>query len=138
MPDNVGYTPGVGATIAADEVPAGSGVLYQRMKLAVGVDGAGTDVSEQNPIPVVDETIPLLRRIVRLLEPSATQDAQQRQRVTVDAFTAGTALPTVTAVGTVTTVTTVANQTTLAGMDREMYINIARNTYANAIRAKLT
>lgn len=108
------------------------------MKLGVGVGGYATDVSAQNPLPVVDETIPLLRRIVRLLEPSATQDPQQRQRITLDAITAGTALPTVTAVTTVSTVTTVANQTTLAGMDREMYVNIARNTYANAIRAKLT
>jgi hypothetical protein len=47
--DNVGYTPGSGATIAADDV---SGVLYQRVKIGVGVDGVATDVSATNPMPV--------------------------------------------------------------------------------------
>lgn len=144
MPDNVGYTPGAGATVAADEI---DGVLHQRMKLSIGVDGFAVDASALNPVPIVDDSIPLLLRIVKLLEPLATQDQQQRQRVTLDAIPAGVTLPavttvtgvtTVSTVTTVTTVATVASQTSLAGMDREMYINIARNTYANAIRSKLT
>jgi len=49
MADNVGYTPGSGASIAADDV---GGVLYQRVKLAAGVDGTATDVSDANPMPV--------------------------------------------------------------------------------------
>ena len=49
MPDNVGYTPGSGTTIAADDV---GGVPYQRVKLAVGADGAATDVSAANQMPV--------------------------------------------------------------------------------------
>lgn len=40
MADNVGYTPGSGATIAADDI---AGVLYQRMKLSLGADGSATD-----------------------------------------------------------------------------------------------
>lgn len=48
--DNVGYTPGEGATIAADEV---GGVLFQRVKQAFGADGEATDVSGENPLPVV-------------------------------------------------------------------------------------
>lgn len=40
MADNVGYTPGTGATIAADDI---GGVLYQRMKLSLGTDGTATD-----------------------------------------------------------------------------------------------
>jgi hypothetical protein len=50
-------------------------------------------------------------------------------------------LPTVTTVSgvtTVTTVTTLANATAIAGMDREQYINTAKNTYANSIRTRLT
>lgn len=35
MADNVGYTPGTGATVAADEI---DGVLYQRVKLTSGED----------------------------------------------------------------------------------------------------
>ncbi len=49
MADNVGYTPGTGATIAADEI---SGVLHQRVKIGIGTDGSATDVSSSNPMPV--------------------------------------------------------------------------------------
>jgi hypothetical protein len=50
MSDNVGYTPGSGATIAADNV---GGALHQRVKLIHGVDGTNAgDVAETNPLPV--------------------------------------------------------------------------------------
>lgn len=49
MADNIGYTPGSGATIAADEI---GGVLYQRMKIGIGADGAATDLSTANPMPI--------------------------------------------------------------------------------------
>jgi len=49
VPDNVGYTPGSGATIAADEI---STVLFQRIKLVHGADGVNDgDVSAANPLP---------------------------------------------------------------------------------------
>lgn len=49
MADNVGYTPGSGATVAADDV---GGVLHQRVKLTLGADGVSNgDVSASNPIP---------------------------------------------------------------------------------------
>lgn len=51
MPDNIGYTPGVGATVAADEI---GGVIFQRLKLVIGGDGVnGGDVAVGNPLPVV-------------------------------------------------------------------------------------
>jgi hypothetical protein len=49
MPDNVGYTPGVGATIAADDI---GGILFQRVKPVWGVDGVAQDVNETTPLPV--------------------------------------------------------------------------------------
>lgn len=50
MPDNVGYTPGVGATVSADEI---LGILFQRIKLTLGADGVNDgDVSSSNPLPV--------------------------------------------------------------------------------------
>jgi len=49
MADNVGYTPGTGATVAADEI---EGVLHQRVKLGIGDDGVAVDVSATNPMPV--------------------------------------------------------------------------------------
>jgi len=42
--DNVGYTPGTGATVAADDI---GGVLHQRVKIGVGADGSATDVARQ-------------------------------------------------------------------------------------------
>lgn len=57
MADNVGYTPGTGATVAADDI---GGVLHQRVKIGVGVDGSAVDVSSSNPMPVsVDTATPL-------------------------------------------------------------------------------
>jgi len=48
--DNVGYTPGTGAIVAADDI---GGVLHQRVKLALGVDGTNDgDLSATNPMPV--------------------------------------------------------------------------------------
>jgi len=49
MADNVAITPGTGATIAADDV---GGVLFQRIKLAWGVDGVATDASASAPLPI--------------------------------------------------------------------------------------
>jgi len=50
MADNVGYTPGTGATISADEI---LGILFQRIKLTLGADGVNDgDVSTSNPMPV--------------------------------------------------------------------------------------
>jgi len=51
MADNIGYTPGVGATVAADDI---GGVIYQRLKLVLGGDGVNAgDVAVGNPMPVV-------------------------------------------------------------------------------------
>ena len=138
MADNVGYTPGVGATVAADEIDA---VLYQRVKPAFGVNGQATDVSVVNPLPVFDDRvenlISLLERLVKISESNQVVDSAQRQRITLDAITAGITLPAVATVTAVTTVSTVSNITQNAGMDREQYINIAKQTYASSIRNRL-
>lgn len=70
MADNVGYTPGEGAQIAADEI---AGVLHQRAKVQFGEDGSATDVSEANPLPVsvggvsTEETLSALKESVDAL-----------------------------------------------------------------------
>jgi hypothetical protein len=46
--DYVGYTPGTGANIAADDI---GGILHQRVKISEGADGSATDVSAANPMP---------------------------------------------------------------------------------------
>lgn len=145
MADNLGYTPGSGATVATDDI---DGKHHQRVKLVLGSDGVSEgDVSAANPMPVAapraEDLMVMLSRIVKLLESNAVVDAAQRQRVTVDSITGALTLATVTTVGTVSTITAgtltaVNNVVANAGMDREQYINVARNAYANSIRSQLT
>jgi hypothetical protein len=139
MADNVGYTPGTGAIVAADEI---GGVLHQRIKVGIGTDGEAVDVSSSNPMPSVvqrtDDLLVMLQRLVKVCETLQVVDSAQRQRITIDAFTSGVTLPNVSTVSTVSTVSAQTNQTAMAGMDREMYINIAKQTYALAIRSNLT
>jgi hypothetical protein len=151
MPDNIGYTPGSGAKVATREVSySGETALVQVVGLATvsGPDDATTvqDVSLLNPMPTVanqsDDLLRMLSRLVKILECNAVVDQQQRQRVTIDAITGSLTLATVSAVTTVSTVNnisagTLTNVIANAGMDREQYINIAKNTYANSIRSNL-
>lgn len=106
MPDNVGYTPGSGATIAADDV---GGALLQRVKIVHGVDGVNDgDVASTNPMPVQEASgaMSLLRRILeRLMSPVGFDMSLDRSRVTA-----------VVESGTVTTVTTVSTVTTVTGL----------------------
>jgi hypothetical protein len=75
--------------------------------------------------PSTDDSVVLLRRLIQLLTPIATQDAQQRQRIAVET------MPTITA--------NVQNIATLASVDaRFPIIDQARNTFANGIRQNLT
>jgi hypothetical protein len=60
--DNVGYTPGVGATVAADDI---GGVLFQRLKLALGGDGVNQgDAQGGTADPVGNELAMLVRSVV--------------------------------------------------------------------------
>lgn len=158
MTDNVGYTPGTGETIATDEI---AGAHHQRVKITLGNDGVdnGT-LSATNPLPVTaynaipvqtvngyslktladrtDNLLVMLSRVVKLLESSAVVDQQQRQRIAIDAIAASLTLAAVTTVTTVSTVSSVTNVASNAGMDREQYINIAKQTYNQSIRNRLT
>lgn len=115
MADNVGYTPGTGALVAADEI---GGVLHQRVKLGIGDDGTAVDVSAANPMPVtltqgeVVEALEAMRMAIQSLTRSVGQsmpDVAGRLRVVVDSITGALTLATVTTVGTVT------NQTQVGG-----------------------
>jgi hypothetical protein len=138
MVDNIGYTPGTGANIAADEI---AGVFHQRLKLSIGEDGTAVDLSKSNPMPMeaqrVEDLLVMIGRLLKILESNGVVDIAQRQRITLDAITAGLTLAVVSTVGTVNNVANVSAQTSMAGMDREMYINIARQAYASSIRSQL-
>jgi hypothetical protein len=76
--------------------------------------------------PATDETVLLLRRMVKLMEPLAVQDAQQRQKVFVESIVT-------------VTVGNVSNISALGGVDpRFQFIDQARNAFANGIRQNLT
>jgi hypothetical protein len=137
MADNVGYTPGTGALVAADDI---AGVLHQRIKLGIGGDGVAVDVSEANPLPVIDalsaeaqqNMILLLTRMLNYLNaPMGYDKSVQRQRGTM-----------VVESGTVTTVTTVAAVTSLNNIDtynaRMTVLDTNRTAWAQCVRARIT
>jgi hypothetical protein len=129
MPDNVGYTPGSGAIIAADDI---GGALHQRVKVVVGADGVNDgDVSLANPMPVqgVGELVEQLAAIRFLLQSlsrtvgQAMPDAFGRLLVNVaTGSVAVSALPTLAAVTTVTTVNTVTTVTTVGTVTNQTNI----------------
>jgi hypothetical protein len=87
------------------------------------VDSTGSTIS-----PVGDDSILYLRRMVKLMESNATVDAGNRQRVSIDAVGTGVSLA----------VTSTITLATIAGQNQQMYQDVARNAYANGIRANLT
>ena len=106
-----------------------------------------TNASDTLINPGTDESLILIRRIAKLLEPSSIQDSGGRQRVTVDTLPAITiaasqTLGTVTTVGAVTAITnalpTGANLIGYIGMIGDTRLDLTRNTYSNSIRRNLT
>jgi len=111
------------------------------VSLPVGGATSALQTVGNSSLSNIENAMPFLNRIAKNTESLNTVDSANRLRATIDSIAAGVTLPTVTAVTTVSTVTTVgtvSDQTKLAGMDREMFINISRQTYAACIRAKLT
>jgi hypothetical protein len=113
MADNIGITPGSGATAASREVSySGETAQMQVVALATvaGDDDAKTvaDVSEAAPLPTQDSSLWwMLNRIYQMLvSPRGYDRSQQRQRSTA-IIESGT----VTTVSTVTTVTTCSTVT---------------------------
>lgn len=143
MTDNVGYTPGAGATIAADDV---DGVLYQRIKLSLGDDGVAQDVSDAQPLPVniiSDDSMTTSLMLQYLDSPRGYDKSLQRQRGTaiIESGTL-TTVSTVTTVTTVTTVSTVASVTNLAsigGIQGQIQVNGQNLAAWNAcVRSRIT
>jgi hypothetical protein len=131
--DNIGYTPGSGAVVAADDV---GGVLYQRVKPAFGTDNTAVDVSATNPLPVVDTQLAdvelLLTRMLNALNaPQGYDKSLQRQRGTI-VVESGT-------VTTVTTVTTLVNMATIDSLQGRIQVYGANlSAWADTVRARIT
>lgn len=128
MADNVGYTPGAGATVAADEV---DGALHQRVKISIGDDGSAADLGPSNPMPIVamapievvapdggaipvsDESLAfLLARMLNVLNaPQGYDKSLQRQRSTA-----------IVESGIITTLTTLSNLAAIDGYTGKIQI----------------
>jgi hypothetical protein len=136
MADNVGYTPGSGAVVAADDV---GGVLYQRIKPAFGTDNTAVDVSATNPLPVVDTQLAdvelLLTRMLNALNaPQGYDKSLQRQRGT-NVIESGT----ITTVSTVSTVTTLSNMTNIDNLQGRIQVYGANlGAWSTTVRALIT
>ncbi|MEI6054196.1 MAG: hypothetical protein WCQ49_02380 [Candidatus Saccharibacteria bacterium] len=120
-----------------------------------------TKITDSNDIvinPATEESILLLRRMVKLLESNAVVDIANRQKITIDSMTTG-ALPSIgvstpgldSGANTPTTNRPTANAPVSAPNavywqpvwigpvdQRFQVIDAARNTYANSIRNNLT
>jgi hypothetical protein len=124
MADNIGYTPGTGATIAADEI---AGVLHQRIKIGIGADGTATDVSQANPMPVmaVGDLLEALQSMSFALESlTRTIGLAQVNAVNGNLYVDGSRVtqPISGSISTVTTVTTVTNMSQLGGQNANSLI----------------
>ena len=136
MADNVEYTPGTGATIAADDV---GGVLVQRVKITHGADGVADDATENSPLPVHDhEGDEILRRIATIVgSPPGFDRALNRQRNTA-IIESGT-VTTVTTVSTVTSVTNMNNLGFLGAQPAQALVVHQTNTaWALLVRARIS
>jgi hypothetical protein len=147
MADNVAYTPGSGATIAADDI---GGVLHQRVKISVGADGAAADLSTTTPMPTQEqgelvEAIEALRMAVASLTKTigfSLPNTLGQQIVEVRQATAGslnvTATGTLTGVTTVSTVSTVTNQTQVGGFAAVDYMPALYHLQADNLRRNIS
>ena len=99
------------------------------------------DTTSTQVNPATDDSIILLRRMVKLMESQAAVDSSNRQRITLDSLGTGTAITnTVPVSGTVTATVTNATITsvgTLAGQNDQMFQDFARSAYATGIRQNL-
>jgi hypothetical protein len=167
MSESVGYTPGVGAEIAVDEI---AGIKHQRVKMQFGADGVATDVSAANPMPVtapggiavtgaltdaelrasaVPVSGPLTDaqlRAVELIVSDSRAAALLFQLVQLLMSPAGfdrslnRARGTVLVEsGTISTVSTLSEQTNIGGRPAQMLINQTNlSAWADCVRARIT
>jgi hypothetical protein len=147
MADNVAYTPGAGATIAADDI---GGVLYQRVKVTHGVDGVAHETSDSNPYPIkaVGElieaieamrfAIATLTRTIGMALPNASGfPIMEARSPTAGNFNVTLGSTTISS-GTVTTVSTVTNQSQLGGFATNDQIPALMHMQADNLRRNIS
>jgi hypothetical protein len=139
MADNVAYTPGSGATIAADDI---GGVLYQRVKVTHGVDGVAHETSDSNPYPIkamgeLIEAIEAMRMAIQSLNRTLglAQVNPLTGRMLVDG--AGVTQPVSGSLTTVSTVSTVTNLAQVGGQSANSQIPSFERMTADNLRRNI-
>ena len=139
MPDNVAYTPGAGAIIAADEI---AGVLYQRVKPVTGVDGVASDVSQQNPMPIAAygellEAIEAMRMAIHSL--TRTIGLAQVNPLNGNMYVDGSRVtqPISGNISTVTQVSLVANTQQVGGQNANSFVPSFERMTADNLRRNI-
>ena len=148
MADNVGYTPGSGATVAADDI---GGVLYQRVKITHGADGTATDASQSNPLPIsaqgelLDQlsalryAIQSLTRSIGQALPNATgQPIMEARQPTATNLNATVSMAAGQTLATVTTVSTLTNQAQIGGLATNDYMPALLHLQADNLRRNIS
>lgn len=152
MPDNLGYTPGSGATVATEE--AAGGIHHQKVLIEHGgADGSTPTVptySDGLPVSIYGEAIEALesmRMAIQALTRTMGQmqpDTAARMRIALDSISAGltlatiTTVSTVTTVATVTTVSTLTNQTQIGGLAATEQIPSLMRLGADSMRRNIS
>lgn len=104
------------------------------------------DITSTQVNPATDDSIVLLRRMVKIMESQASADAGNRQRITIDSLGPNTAVTTsvpVSGTMTVSSATLAASSATvgsvlLDGQGHQMFQDLAKTAYATGIRNQLT
>ena len=132
MADNIDISPGVGATIATDQVPGGR--HYQRMKLTDGVEGSENHASVRadgtQEVCLSDVNATLYAILEAITRPIAQDPGSGRTRVLLDAITGSLTLSTITTVSTLTSMTQLqggnAWDVLCKPLDRNLWYNSVR------------
>jgi hypothetical protein len=148
LDSTLGYT-SVLTTIITLDADTSAMLSTDPLQIVYDTDDAITNGELITFVKRTDALLEMLQRLIKVNESLQVVDSAQRQRIAIDTIAAGVTLPTVTTVTGVTTVSTVntvsavtavssiTNVAANAGMDREQYINIAKQTYASSIRPNL-
>jgi hypothetical protein len=130
LDSTMGYTSVLDTTITLDSNTSAMSAT-DPLQIIYDTDDAITNGDLITAVRRTDALLEMMQRLIKISETLQVVDSAQRQRVTIDSITGNLTLTAISTVGAVT------NITTNAGMDREQYINIAKQTYASSIRSNL-
>lgn len=149
MADDLGYTPGSGATVATDEI---GGRHFQLVKMVHGADGIAHQTSNGNPMPVEVTTGELLEAIEALrfavasltktigyaLPNTSGQPIMEVRQATAANLAVTASIAGSQTLSTVTTLSTLTNQSQLGGYAANDQIPALMHMQADNLRRNIS